>query len=55
MINDANPGIRSFGFAGGLCDQDTKLIQFGARDYDLQTGRWTSKDPLLFKGGETEL
>jgi len=44
-----------FGFAGGLYDQDTGLVHFGARDYDPFTGRWTAKDPILFKGGETSL
>lgn len=27
----------------------------GARDYDPETGRWTSKDPILFRGGDTNL
>ena len=44
-----------FGFAGGLYDPDTNLIRFGARDYDPETGRWTSKDPILFNGGDTNL
>jgi RHS repeat-associated protein len=44
-----------FGFAGGLRDRDTGLVRLGARDYDPETGRWTSKDPLLFDGGDTNL
>ena len=44
-----------FGFAGGLYDADTGLVRFGARDYDAETGRWTGKDPLLFKGGDQNL
>ncbi len=52
---DSNPGFQPFGFAGGLYDTDTKLVRFGARDYDAATGRWTSKDPLGFGGGVTNL
>ncbi|MBI2390058.1 MAG: fibronectin type III domain-containing protein [Deltaproteobacteria bacterium] len=44
-----------FGFAGGLYDRDTKLVRFGARDYDPETGRWTAKDPIGFGGGDTNL
>jgi RHS repeat-associated protein len=52
---DSNPGFQPFGYAGGLYDNDTKLVHFGARDYDAFTGRWTSKDPLRFGGGDTNL
>jgi len=45
------PLFQPFGFAGGMFDYDTGLVRFGARDYDSQAGRWTSKDPLLFAGG----
>nr|WP_027672599.1 RHS repeat-associated core domain-containing protein [Rheinheimera baltica] len=34
---------------------DTGLTRFGARDYDAQTGRWTSKDPIRFGGGDSNL
>jgi len=44
-----------FAFAGGLYDADTKLVRFGARDYDPAVGRWTCKDPLLFGGGLSNL
>ncbi len=52
---DSNPGFQPFGFAGGLYDQHSKLVRFGARDYDPATGRWTAKDPILFAGGDTNL
>jgi len=44
-----------FGFAGGLYDADTGLVRFGARDYDPVVGRWTSKDPIRFDGGQANL
>lgn len=55
VISDSNPGYIPFGFAGGLYDKDTKLVRFGARDYDPETGRWLSKDPILFEGGDANL
>ncbi|MEN0059807.1 MAG: RHS repeat-associated core domain-containing protein, partial [Bdellovibrio sp.] len=55
VLNDSNPGFQPFGFAGGLYDHETGLVRFGARDYDPEVGRWTSKDPILFKGGDTNL
>jgi RHS repeat-associated protein len=48
VILDTNPGFQPFGFAGGLYDATTGMVRFGARDYDPETGRWTTKDPLLF-------
>lgn len=50
ILSDTNPGFLPFSFAGGLYDADTKLIRFGARDYDPETGRWTAKDPIRFDG-----
>jgi RHS repeat-associated protein len=53
VLGDSAPGFQPFGFAGGLYDADTGLVRFGARDYDPQTGRWTTKDPIGFAGGAT--
>jgi len=48
-------GTKTMGFAGGLYDSDTGLVRFGARDYDPMVGRWVSKDPILFRGGQSNL
>jgi RHS repeat-associated protein len=55
VLNDTNPGFTPFGFAGGLYDPDTSLVRFGARDYSAAEGRWTAKDPILFRSGNTNL
>ena len=55
VLSDTAPGTQPFGFAGGLRDLDTSLTRFGARDYDPTVGRWTSKDPTLFGGEQTNL
>jgi RHS repeat-associated protein len=55
VLSDTNPGFQPFGFAGGLYDRDTKLLRFGVRDYDPEGGRWTARDPMRFKAGDTNL
>ena len=47
--------FQPFGFGGGIRDDDTGLTRFGARDYNPTIGRWTTKDPLRFGGGSTNL
>ncbi len=55
VLMDTNPGFQPFGFAGGLYDPQTKLVRFGARDYDAETGRWTAKDSIFFNGKQANL
>ncbi len=55
VVQDTNPRFQSFGFVGGLYDQDTGLVRFGVRDYDAMTGRWMTKDANLFDRDEPNL
>lgn len=50
-----NAPTHPFGFAGGVYDEATGWVRFGARDYDPWTGRWTAKDPIGFAGGDVNL
>jgi len=55
VLMDSNPDFQPFAFAGGIYDGDTGLTRFGFRDYDAVSGRWSSKDPIKFGGGDTNL
>ncbi|AHI05240.1 hypothetical protein BDW_03660 [Bdellovibrio bacteriovorus W] len=55
LLRLSNKGFQPYGFAGGIYDSDTGMVKFGAREYDPEVGRWLSKDPILFNGGDTNL
>jgi RHS repeat-associated protein len=55
ITSSQNLSFQPFGFAGGLRDDATGLVRFGARDYDPHVGRWTGKDPTGFNGGGANL
>ena len=37
------------------CTTKTRSLQGSARDYNAEIDRWTSKDPIFFAGGDTNL
>ncbi|MCB9497506.1 MAG: hypothetical protein H6686_11525 [Fibrobacteria bacterium] len=55
VTSSVTPEFQPFGYAGGLRDDATSLVRFGARDYSPELGRWTAKDPIGFNGGLTNL
>ena len=55
VVADSNPDFQPFGFAGGLYDGATGLVRFGARDYYAALGRWTTRDPVGYRGGDASL
>jgi RHS repeat-associated protein len=44
VTTDTNPGWQPFGFAGGILDKSVGLTRFGARDLEITSGRWMTKD-----------
>jgi RHS repeat-associated protein len=55
VTQNTAPGFQPFGYAGGLLDDQTGLVRFGARDYEPTSGRWTAKDLIGFSGGYANL
>ena len=56
ILKETNPEFRiPFGFAGGLHDRDLSMVCFRFRDYVPDVGRFSSKDPIGYKGGDADL
>jgi RHS repeat-associated protein len=55
VTRDTHVGFQPFGYAGGIYDETTGLVHFGVREFDAETGRWLSKDPIGFGGGDPNL
>ncbi|MBT3221091.1 MAG: RHS repeat-associated core domain-containing protein, partial [Proteobacteria bacterium] len=51
VLEDSNKGFQPFGFHGGLYDDQTGLVTFGARDYHPEMGCFTTPDPAGFLVG----
>ena len=56
VLSDTNSAVVPvLGFAGGLKDSVAELVHFAYRDYDVETGRWTARDPSLFTANQPNL
>lgn len=55
ILRDSNTCFQPFGFAGGIVHEDLKYVKFGLRSYEPSLGRWLSKDPIGFDGGDSNL
>lgn len=56
VVSDSAPAFELLvGYAGGLVDPTTGFVTFGLRDYDPETGRFTTLDPLRFRSGAINL
>ena len=55
LNSDSDPSFElPIGFAGGIPDT-TGLVRFGFRDYEPGSGRWVSRDPILYQSGQANL
>ena len=53
---DSDPSAHiEIGYAGGIHDPDTGLVNFWHREYHPRAGRWTSLDPAFFSGDKRNL
>jgi RHS repeat-associated protein len=56
ILSDSAPALQlPVGYAGGIPDSVTGLVHMGLRDYEPATGRFSTRDPLLLGGGDTNL
>ncbi|WP_288132577.1 RHS repeat-associated core domain-containing protein [Microbulbifer sp.] len=55
VLLDMTLGFQPFGFVGGIYELHTGLTRFDARDYDAETGRRTTKDPIRFHAGDSNI
>jgi RHS repeat-associated protein len=54
ILRDDNPGFQFYSFAGGHI-ANVMLMGTDYRFYSSDIGRWTTKDPIGFNGGDTNL
>jgi RHS repeat-associated protein len=50
---DDAPPVGPFGFLAGMTDGATPTVTIGARHLIAGLGRWTTADPLRYRGGDT--
>ncbi|MCX7001700.1 MAG: RHS repeat-associated core domain-containing protein, partial [bacterium] len=55
MLTDSPATLTDYRFSGKEWDPDAQLYYFGFRWYDPDTGTWTTKDPLKFRGGDINI
>lgn len=52
VASETNAAVQHLqGYAGGIADPDTGLVNFWHRLYDPTVGRWISEDPIGFDAG----